>query len=104
VNADAAGDHSCLFKDLAVDTGVGDAAKLLLQSLALLPDAALTGDKIDASYGGDYFWHNNTQAERLPYRGGDWGGGSASGVFSLSGGVRAFANWRVGGRCAFVKQ
>lgn len=104
VNADAAGDHSCMFKDLAVDTGVGDAAKLLLQSLALLPDAALTGDKIDASYGNDYFWHNNTQAERLPYRGGGWGDGSAGGVFYLVGLVRTAAYWSLGGRCAFVKQ
>lgn len=104
VNADAAGDHSCMFKDLAVDTGVGDAAKLLLQSLALLPDAALTGDKIDASYGGDYFWHNNTQAERLAARGGDWDDGSTSGVFSLGGRVRSHSYWNFGGRCAFVKQ
>lgn len=104
VNAETAGDHSCMFKDLAVDTGVGDAAKLLLQSLALLPDAAMTGDKIDANYGSDYFWHNNTQAERLPYRGGDWGSGSASGVFALYGNVRSSAGWGLGGRCAFVKQ
>lgn len=104
VNAEAAGDHSCMFKDLAVDTGVGDAAKLLLQSLALLPDAALTGDKIDASYGNDYFWHNNTQAERLPNRGGYWSNGSTSGVFSLHGNVRSYASWYIGGRCAFVKQ
>lgn len=104
VNAEAAGDHSCLFKDLAVDTGVGDAAKLLLQSLALLPDAALTGDKIDASYGNDYFWHNNTQAERLPRRGGRWYSGSTCGVFSLNGDVRSYTSWGVGGRCAFVKQ
>lgn len=104
VNAEAAGEHSCLFKDLAVDTGVGDAAKLLLQSLALLPDAALTGDKIDASYGNDYFWHNNTQAERLPRRGGGWGSGSAGGVFGLLGNVRSYAGWGIGGRCAFVKQ
>lgn len=104
VNAEAAGDHSCMFKDLAVDTGVGDATKLLLQSLALLPDAALTGDKIDASYGSDYFWHNNTQAERLPLRGGYWDGGSTLGVFSLGGYVRSYAYWNVGGRCAFVKQ
>lgn len=104
VNAEAAGDHSCMFKDLAVDTGVGDAAKLLLQSLALLPDAALTGDKIDASYGSDYFWHNNTQAERLAARGGNWRSGSSGGVFSLYGDVRSIASWHVGGRCAFVKQ
>lgn len=104
VNADAAGNHSCLFKDLAVDTGVGDAAKLLLQSLALLPDAELTGDKIDASYGSDYFWHDNTQAERLPFRGGSWYNGSPSGVFSLYGFVRALTYWSIGGRCAFVKQ
>lgn len=104
VNAETAGDHSCMFKDLAVDTGVGDAAKLLLQSLALLPDAALTGDKIDASYGSDYFWHNNTQAERLPLRGGNWRGGSSCGAFALYGYVRSGTSWNVGGRCAFVKQ
>lgn len=104
VNAETAGDHSCMFKDLAVDTGVCDAAKLLLQSLALLPDAALTGDKIDASYGSDYFWHDNTQAERLPFRGGVWVSGSAHGVFNLNGSVRANTSWHIGGRCAFVKQ
>ena len=63
------------------DSTIGAAAKLLLQALAMLPDTALTGEGIDANYGGDYFYFNNGTAERCPYRGAHWNnGGLAGGV------------------------
>ena len=73
-------------------------------SLALMPDTALTGDGIDATYGNDYFWFNNGAEERCPLRGGYWHDGTDAGVFSLSLGLpRSYSNWIIGGRSAFVK-
>jgi len=67
----------------------------------MLPDTALTGDDIDANYGNDGFWANNTQAERCLLRGGSWYDGSAAGVFySLLNHARSGVYWRVGGRSA----
>ena len=60
--------NGCQFKDVSADSSIGAAAKLLLQSLAMLPDASLTGDNIDATYGGDYFYANNGEAERCAFR------------------------------------
>ena len=95
----------CGFKDVSADATVGDAAKLLLMSLALMPDTALTGTGIDATYGGDYFYFNNGADERCPFRGGGWYSGGNAGVFSLYlADPRSDANWNLGGRCAFVKQ
>ena len=68
----------CSFKDVTCDS-IGAAAKLLLQALAMLPDAALTGDGIDATYGGDYFYINNAEAERCLLRGGGWRDGGSAG-------------------------
>ena len=96
--------RSCQFKDVTCDTGIGDAAKLLLQSLALLPDTELTGEGIDATYGSDNFWANNAAAERCACRGGYWGNGSGAGVFSVSlHGPRSHSGWGVGGRSAFAE-
>ena len=97
--------RGCSFKDVTADSTVGDAAKLLLMSLALMPDTALTGTGIDATYGGDYFYFNNGADERCPYRGGGWSSGGDAGVFSLNLVYpRSNAYWGIGGRCAFVKQ
>lgn len=97
--------HNCAFKDVAADESIGDAAKLLLQALALLPDTALTGTGIDTTYGGDNVWANNGAEERCPYRGGRWSSGSVSGVFALDLNYPRSGTWdAVGGRCAFVKQ
>ena len=83
---------------------MSDAAKLLLMSLALMPDTALTGDGIDATYGGDYFYFNNGAEERCPLRGGSWGSGGVAGVFSLNlYDPRSRSSWSIGGRCAFVE-
>lgn len=95
----------CGFKDVSADSTVGDAAKLLLMSLALMPDTALTGTGINATYGGDYFYFNNGADERCPRRGGGWDRGGNAGVFNLSLAYPRSSAWDVdGGRCAFVKQ
>ena len=70
----------------------------------MLPDAALTGDGIDATYGGDYFYINNAEDERCLIRGGDWDYGGHAGVFDSSLGYpRSYAIGNVGGRSAFYE-
>lgn len=70
----------------------------------MLPDAALTGDGIDATYGGDYFYINNAEAERCLIRGGDWGYGGSAGVFySRLSNPRSSAGGSFGGRSAFYE-
>ena len=70
----------------------------------MLPDAALTGDGIDATYGGDYFYINNAEAERCLVRGGSWAYGGGAGVFDsdlIS--PRSYASGSIGGRSAFYE-
>lgn len=70
----------------------------------MLPDAALTGDGIDATYGGDYFYINNAEAERCMVRGGHWYNGGCAGVFDS--GLyypRSHAYGSIGGRSAFYE-
>lgn len=94
--------NGCAFKDVTCDSSIGAAAKLLLQALAMLPDTALTGDGIDATYGGDYFYVNNSEAERCLRRGGYWRNGASAGVFSSSlDNPRSAVYDHVGGRSAF---
>jgi hypothetical protein len=96
--------RSCQFKDVTAGSAIGDDAKLLLQTLALLPDTELTGDGIDPTYGGDYFWANNAAAERCLFRGGRWAGGEPAGVFFLSlGSPRSSSDSSLGGRSALVE-
>ena len=70
----------------------------------MLPDAALTGDGIDATYGGDYFYINNAEAERCLLRGGYWLNGGRAGVFDSSlNNPRSSADGSFGGRSAFYE-
>ena len=70
----------------------------------MLPDAALTGDGIDATYGGDYFYINNAEAERCLVRGGRWSNGGGAGVFySYLYNPRSSAGGYIGGRSAFYE-
>ena len=70
----------------------------------MLPDAALTGDGIDATYGGDYFYINNAEAERCLIRGGRWNYGGYAGVFySHLCNPRSNAVGYLGGRSAFYE-
>ena len=87
---------------MTCDSTIGAAAKLLLQALAMLPDTALTGEGIDASYGGDGFWSNNGAAERCPSRGADWNDGGGAGVFGVSlSNPRSNSSASIGGRSAY---
>lgn len=100
--AHATTSNGCAFKDVTCDSSIGAAAKLLLQALAMLPDTAITGDGIDATYGGDYFYVNNGEAERCLIRGGNWGNGAHAGVFySYLYAPRSHVNADLGGRSAF---
>ena len=102
--AHTTGANGCSFKDVTCDSSIGAAAKLLLQALAMLPDAALTGDGIDATYGGDYFYANNAEAERCLIRGGGWFSGGYAGVFnSTLDHPRSNAFGNIGGRSAFYE-
>ena len=88
--------RSGTFVGVSCAATVCDEAKELLYALALMPDDTAF------DYQGDYFYANNGAAERTPFRGGDWAGGSYAGVFRT--GLydsRAGANTFFGFRSAF---
>ena len=91
--------RSCAFYQVAADSSIGDAAKVMLRALALLPDSDVTTDV----YEGDYMWWNNGVAERCVFRGGDWDDGANAGVFYLNGNnSRSNANTNIGFRAALA--
>jgi len=93
--------RSSLFAKVTAAAAVGAAAKVLLRSLALLPDEGTT----EADYEGDYMWWNNRQAERCVCRGGCWDSGASAGVFSLHGGnSRSHSHAGIGFRSAFIPE
>ena len=93
--------RSCTFGKVTAAAAVGNAAKILLRSLALLPDEGAQ----EADYEGDYFWWNNGVAERCVFRGGYWGNGTNAGVFYLSGSYsRSYVNASLGFRSAFIPE
>ena len=70
----------------------------------MYPDANLTGTGIDATYGGDYFYAHNGEAERPLFRGGSWIDGANAGVFDSNlDAHRSFANDAFGGRSAYIE-
>ena len=93
--------RSCTFYQVAADSSIGDAAKVMLRALALLPDSDVTTDV----YEGDYMWWNNGVAERCVFRGGNWNDGSGAGVFYLNGnGSRGNASPNIGFRAAYIPE
>ena len=93
--------RSCAFYQVTADSSIGDAAKVLLRALALLPDSGVTTDV----YEGEYMWWNNGVAERCVYRGGGWYRGANAGVFSLSGDYsRGYASAYIGFRAAYIPE
>ena len=92
--------RSCAFYQVTADSSIGDAAKVMLRALALLPDSDVTTDV----YEGDYMWWNNGVAERCVFRGGSWSYGAYAGVFCLYGyGSRGLAGTCIGFRAACVR-
>ena len=93
--------RSCTFYQVAADSSIGDAAKVMLRALALLPDSDVTTDV----YEGDYMWWNNGVAERCVSRGGYWHYGALAGVFSLAGlNSRCSVYPAVGFRAAYIPE
>ena len=93
--------RSCTFYQVAADSSIGDAAKVMLRALALLQDSDVTTDV----YEGDYMWWNNGVAERCVFRGGDWNDGASAGVFSLRGAYsRGGVYTAVGFRAAYIPE
>jgi hypothetical protein len=96
--------RNCNFKDMTCDSTIGDAAKLLLQTLAILPDTSLTGDNIDTAYGDDTFYVNNAATERCLYRGGYWAVAASAGVFRAGlGSPRSYSHAYLGGRSVLTE-
>lgn len=93
--------RSCTFGKVAAAEAVGEAAKILLRSLTLLPDEGAEED----DYEGDYFYWNNGVAERCVFRGGRWCDGTSAGVFSLYGYYsRSYSHTNIGFRSAYIPE
>ena len=92
--------RSCLFGSMTCAAAIGDAAKVLLRALALLPDEGSAA----ADYEGDYFWWNNGVAERCVSRGGHWNLGANAGVFYLNGYSRSGSRTYIGFRSAYIPE
>lgn len=93
--------RGCAFYQVAADSSIGDAAKVMLRVLALLPDSDVTTDV----YEGDYMWWNNGVAERCVYRGGGWSDGAYAGVFCLNGdSSRSYVGTYIGFRAAYIPE
>ena len=90
-----------IFASVTCTAAIGDAAKVLLRSLALLPDEGATAD----SYEGDYMYWTNGVAERCVCRGGHWSYGADAGVFGVYGGLsRTSSPAYVGFRSAYIPE
>lgn len=101
VSSSADQNRNCAFGSVTADSSICDAAKVLLRSLALLPDTGATAE----SYEGDYMWWNNAQAERCVARGGSWSDGVDAGVFCLSGNrPRSHSGADIGFRSAYIPE
>ena len=81
ITSSESADRVCSLYKATCDGTVSDAAKVLLRSLALLPDS----DVITDVYEGDTIRWNNGTAERVAFRGGGRAEGNGAGVFSLFG-------------------
>jgi hypothetical protein len=88
--------RSAPFQNTTCDTDISDAAALTLKVLGAVPADP-------EGYSGDVFYLNNGQAERVAYRGGNYGTGSAAGLFNSHGhNARSTTTSNLGFRSAFV--
>ena len=91
----------CLFGDVTCSAAIGDAVKILLRALALLPDEGAAA----ADYEGDYMYWNHGVAERCVCRGGDWDDGTIAGLFYLNGSnARSHTSASLGFRSAYIPE
>lgn len=92
-------DYSTSFKDLSCDENIGEAAKILLRALVLLPDE----EAESSEYLSDVFYESNGKAECMFYRGGSYIHGGTAGVFAGSCvAIRNNANAGVGFRATYI--
>ena len=95
------GANGCSFGDIQADSGISNAALLVLRALALCPDS----NSQASDYSGDYFYVNNGQSERCVIRGGNWYYGGHAGVFCLSGDTaRSATGSALGFRSAYIPE
>lgn len=93
--------RNCEFGKVTCTAAIGANTKVLLRSLALLPDE---GSAV-ADYDGDLMYWNNRQSERSVFRGGYWNYGASAGVFSLNGSnPRSYSSTTIGFRSAFIPE
>lgn len=91
--------RNCTFGSVSCAAAIGDAAKLLLRAMALLPDE---GADI-SDYESDQMYWNNSAAERCVARGGYGSQGTGAGIFSLYGPAeRKGANHSLGFRASYI--
>lgn len=89
----------CLFNNLTADGRIGDAAKVLLRALALLPDDGETA----GAYENDMAYWNNGAAERFVYRGGSYSSLENAGLFYVSSSrPRSGYDAAIGFRAAYI--
>ena len=92
----APGSHNCTFANVVAGAAIGDDAKLVLQTLGVLP---VTG----ALYSTHQVYFNNAEAERCFHCGGYWYF-SAYGIASFNGSYpRSLSNTYFGFRSAYVE-
>lgn len=92
------GAYGCAFANVKADSTISDKAKLLLRSLAMLPEENA------GNYDDDYFYINNQEKERLVAVGGCWDSGTDAGVFDSSArGSRGDSWLSTGFRLAYVE-
>jgi hypothetical protein len=91
--------RSAQFASTTCDSTISDAAKAVLQALALMPEDGASA----ADYNNDYLYFNNGESERAFCAGGGYGYGSIAGVFYLDGTTRSNAISNTGFRSAFCK-
>lgn len=91
----------CAFESITADSGISDAALLVLRALALIPDSSFTA----GDYNSDRVYWNHNVSERCVVRGGYWGDGGNAGVFYLSGPAdRAGTGAGIGFRSAYIPE
>ncbi len=89
----------CAFEKVTCSGTIGEAAKVLLRALALLPDT----DASSGVYENNRVWWANARDECVLYRGGPWDKVAYAGIFSLSGayGRNNFSS-SIGFRSAYI--
>ncbi|GAC42343.1 SUMF1/EgtB/PvdO family nonheme iron enzyme [Paenibacillus popilliae] len=96
-----------------ITTGMSSGNKILTMRTGAIPNTprmvwdalgilATSNGAGSADYGLDVYWFDATN-ERLPIRGGNWGNGSAAGVFALNlNHARSYSHSNLGFRSAFI--